>query len=421
MKPLKNNKFISSFIGLLALNLGIAGVTSFSGFSVYITSYIYLKDHQITMFYGVFISLIFSFAHTIGNALGGILENKIGFFKTIILGFIVTFYSNMGFIFQQNIWLCYGLTFIAGIGVGLSTSLLFKNLAFYSPEKKGFLISIVGIGGNIIGTFYSYGGEKLINFEGYTLTDNDNYYPSRIANRTYLYFFVTEFIMPIGLIIGLLFTYEYKQEYSKKVKSNSENDKKEEDEQKNESKKKYTMKKIKLVVKSFRYWRLVTMAFFISIGGSFIGSTYRTFGAIIGINGNALQAITLILTFFTVILMPILGCIVDKKGPLILIRISAFISIPPVFCLAFFMNNTPIFILCTIIYNLTAVGLGISFVPFIMNVYGIQESVILFPIMGAFTKISEILGIVLGFVLSLNDDKESLKSNYKIMYIISGC
>ena len=129
------------------------------------------------MFYGLFISLVFAFAHTLGNALGGFLEHGIGFFPTIVLGFIIGFYSNMVFIFQQNIWLCYSLSFIAGIGVGLSNSLLFKNLAFYHPNRKGFLISIVGIGGHLIGSFFGYGGEKLINFHGYTLTKDENFYP----------------------------------------------------------------------------------------------------------------------------------------------------------------------------------------------------------------------------------------------------
>ena len=53
---------------------------------------------------------------------------------------------------------------------------------------------------------------------------------------------------------------------------------------------------------------------------SFMISTGRTFGALIGINGNALQYAGILQTFVSVI-GPILGIIVDKKGPLLILRI----------------------------------------------------------------------------------------------------
>jgi len=42
-------------------------------------------------------------------------------------------------------------------------------------------------------------------------------------------------------------------------------------------------------------------------------NTGRTFGALIGINGNALQFAGIIQMLFTLILGPLLGILVDKK------------------------------------------------------------------------------------------------------------
>ena len=58
-------------------------------------------------------------------------------------------------------------------------------------------------------------------------------------------------------------------------------------------------------------------------------NTGRTFGALIGINGKALQFAGMIQVFAVIILGPLLGILVDKKGPLLLLRITALISIPP--------------------------------------------------------------------------------------------
>ena len=234
-KLLIKNKFISSIIGTLSIFFGIAFIFPLSNFSVYITSYIHYKDEFVTMHYGLFINLIFSFAQTFSLSLGGYLENLLGFFKTIMLGFAIVFVANFFFIFQRNIWLCYGLSLFIGIGVGITTSLLGKNLTFYSPKKKGLISGLLGLGIMIITAIFALGGEKIINFEGFTLQEEDNYYPREIAEKTYLYFLIGECSIPFGLIFGLLLIYEYKPEDNQdnsNLENNEEN--KEQIEEKNE-------------------------------------------------------------------------------------------------------------------------------------------------------------------------------------------
>jgi hypothetical protein len=160
-------------------------------------------------------------------------------------------------------------------------------------------------------------------------------------------------------------------------------------------------------------------------------NTGRTFGAIIGINGNALQFAGVLQTLFVLILGPILGILVDKKGGLIILRIVSISCILPSILMTFFMENDFIFIFCFVVYVIDITGLMVCFGPFIMEVYGIQESVILGGIMNGLSKFGDIITTVAAFVFSLvcetkdeegkdTSDKTCLKQKYAIMYFISG-
>ena len=142
-KLLVKNKLVSSILGTLAVFVGIGFILPLNNFSVHITSYINLKDDYVTMHYGLFINLIYTFATTFSSPLGGYLEHLVGFYKTLIVGYIIILLANLGFIFQQNIWICYSLLLIFGIGGGISTSLLGKNLMLYCPDKKGVITGVL--------------------------------------------------------------------------------------------------------------------------------------------------------------------------------------------------------------------------------------------------------------------------------------
>jgi len=151
-----------------------------------------------------------------------------------------------------------------------------------------------------------------------------------------------------------------------------------------------------------------------------MANTGRTFGALIGINGTALQFLMVLQAISFIIFGPILGSCVDKKGALIVLRILSVICIIPGVLLALFMDITPVFMLAFVINVIGVSGILIGFGPFIMEIYGIQESVILGGIISAFSKISEITTTVTAFIVSLFfKDVEKLKVPYRAIYIIS--
>ena len=143
-KNLIKNKFISAFIGTCGILIGVGFIFPLPGFSVYITSYIHEKQKFVTMYYGLFLHLIFSFSFTFGMSIGGFLELKLGFYLTTLSGLLIVLGSDIFFLNAQNIWLCYVLTFFMASGSGIANSLVGKNLAFFRPERKGLLVSIIG-------------------------------------------------------------------------------------------------------------------------------------------------------------------------------------------------------------------------------------------------------------------------------------
>ena len=88
-------------------------------------------------------------------------------------------------------------------------------------------------------------GEKTINFKGITLQEDEDFYPPNIAKKTYLYFLMGKFCIPIGLLFALLLIYEYKKEDNQENNSNSisDSEKKEDEQNKNLKIMKKTKKK----------------------------------------------------------------------------------------------------------------------------------------------------------------------------------
>ena len=95
----------------------------------------------------------------------------------------------MFFIHVQNIWFCYCLALILGIGAGISTSLLVKNLVFFYPNKKGVIVSVFSIFVLLISGGFLLGGEKFISPEGETLGEGQEVYSPETSKRIYYYFF----------------------------------------------------------------------------------------------------------------------------------------------------------------------------------------------------------------------------------------
>ena len=175
----------------------------------------------------------------------------------------------------------------------------------------------------------------------------------------------------------------------------------------------------KQVVKSWRFWRISIALLLLNFPVMFMVNTGRIIGAIIGINGLVLQLMGIFQAFGMVIIGPILGYISDKKNPLILLRIVTLICVVPGILLDFFLGNSFVFMLSLILYLFGLIGNMVGQTPLIMEVYGIQESVILGGLIATFSKISEIVSTVVAFSVSFIYKGNSIRIPYKIIYILS--
>ena len=543
------NKFKSTIVGSLGIYFGFGFVLPMSYLSVYITSFIHIKQNFVNMHYGYFLNLILTLAMTFSVSFGGLLENKLGYTFTTLLGTIIIFISNFFFFKIQNIWICYFLTLLLGVGAGITTSLLGKNLTLYYPNKKGLIVSLFGMALILVAGLFLLIGEKIISPKGETLGENEEVYKPETAERTYLYFMLGFFTIPIGDIIFLLFAHEYKKpiesdliipennneneniindndkkeeqkenhpelindekEEEKQILEEKENEQKEiddvkeneemkqnlekkekekvevneekedekekidtdkkendineekedekekinsdkkeneqieinemkeedvklnidknEDEQNNDIldtqfEKEKRKKKIKKIIKTFRFWKIATASFLLSFPISFMMTTGRTFGALIGIKGGALQFLTIAQGAAIIIVGPIFGIISDKKGPLLILRIASIVSILPGILLLFFIDNTVLYMISFVFIAVGLVSRMVSFNPLLMEIYGIEESVILGGIINGMGKVGEVITVVAAFAISFKYQGNEIKTPYKIIFIVgSAC
>lgn len=492
------NEFVSAFIGFVGVILILSYTFPVMNFSVYITSYIHETQTFVTMYFGLFLGIIANISMSIGRPISHFIEKRFGLIITVLLCLVLILGANITFLYLNNIWLFYLLSLIIQFSSGVINSLCMKNLIFYRPKRKGFIMVSIRLLSNILGSGLTLLGEKIINPEGYTLKPGEEYYPKRISENFVRYFQLGFIIIPIGAIIFILFirvfnielyrsnTLKEEKEREDKIKSNENieikentNEKDEENKDINENndgkienaeekndgptneiieetkntkfvnledeikKKKEkeieenikfmyldenspakklrrikTKRKVKLATRTFRFWRLTFSQLFNGFPLSFIMSTGRTFGAILGINGTALQFLSIFQLGCILIFGPIMALIVDKKGPLLLLRISIIFMIIPCILLTFFTENTIFFVGSTVMVIIAVSGEGLSFSPLIMEIYGIQESIVIGGIMDIVSKISSIITTISGFVISQYYKGLEILTPYRIMYIV---
>ena len=115
----------------------------------------------------------------------------------------------------------------------------------------------------------------------------------------------------------------------------------------------------------------------------------------------------------------IVGFLVDKKGALFFLRIGAIILIFPGIILALFTTKTAMFIFSSIISNIGQTPITICINPYIMDIYGIQETVILGGVLTMFIILSQIATAVIAFLFSIYyGSKGEIIKPFQITYYI---
>ena len=119
-----------------------------------------------------------------------------------------------------------------------------------------------------------------------------------------------------------------------------------------------------------------------------------------------------------VIFGPIFGYLSDKKGPILILRISMIFCAIGTTTLFFFTEDTVGFMLSFLITSIGATGQGVSYDPLLMDIYGIRESVIIGSVNGLAGIFAEIITTLLAFVIPFFYPDKELITPYKIFFLI---
>ena len=440
MSKSKYQKYKSTLTGTIIYLIGMASLVVISSLNVYIASYIHIKQEWVTIHYGLFLQPIFIFSMAIANPIGGLIENKIGFYYALILGNIICLIGIFGLYLTQNIWLCYFFFLIIGFSC-FSLNIPLKNITFYVPEKKGFIGAVISVVLQISASIYGFLGEFIINKEGYSLKKEDKFYPDYIANNISKFYYIPIICVPFFTVFSFLFIYIYDPSFENEneniplndgsinaltnpiissesnIPTNNEKDENDEEKKKKEDEK--YKKDIKKAIKSKQFWLLCGIAFCIGFLIRFVSITFRTFGALIGIDGNAFKYLGFAITFSTLISTPIWGCLVDKYGTKIILKITCAGCTILGVILYFSVNNNLFYLLCISISMINISGFSASINPHIMEIFTIKYTLEIGGLIGFFSGLNSIICSILSFIVSFYyTTGEELKTPYKVIYII---
>ena len=207
----KKIRFISSFFSALTYLLGYSIIMESGNFSVYFISNIHYSQKWVNMQYGNLMRPFVLLFLSIFAPLSGVMETLLGSRLAILTSFSVIEVALIFLYFQKNVFIFYTLSLFLGIGCGLAANIAVKNACLYYPKKKGLISALVMSLGAMIGSSYTYLGEKIINPKREKVIDKEKepYYKKEIAERSKYFFLLGMVVIPTSLALSLFLFYKY--------------------------------------------------------------------------------------------------------------------------------------------------------------------------------------------------------------------
>ena len=147
--------------------------------------------------------------------------------------------------------------------------------------------------------------------------------------------------------------------------------------------------------------------------------TFRIFGALIGIEGNTFKYLGFVIGISNIIVILIWGCLVDKIGSKIILKITSAGCVIVGIMLCFSLNSTFLFILSISITTINIQGFISAINPHIMEIFTIKYNLEIGGLISLCSGINFVICSILSFIISLYyTTGEQLKTPYKIIYIV---
>ena len=414
-------KGILSLISCIIHTFGYFSIYIQKNFIVYLISYRRHYYNKLKFSHGYFLFPILNLTTALTIPLSGILEDKIGQRKTIIVSTLILCSSFSMLYFSKNLFFDYFLMSLNGFGIAIGYNITKKNACAYFMNRKAFIYGLTYLIPALLCAGLNLFIEKIILNPLSESPSIDNiYYDEHIfLNYKKLIIFEIFFLIITTFLTLLLF-----------VKNNPNETKKYGYEEKIEFQD-YNLnkgvhidisKKLKIqkAIYSSRTIKLFLMLFFFFPTIHFMLNTWRPIGIYYKRNTYYLQLTTALYSISSSLASVIMALIGDKiQFNIIFISFSILLSIIS-FSFPFTFNNDYLFISEVLMIAFIFNGFNVIMAPHIMKVFGIEIYSEIGGIIGSSAGISEIICVIFAFYLE-NYFSGNKNTVYHVMYIISGC
>ena len=421
---------ILSLVGTGILCFVVPSVSSFHTFAVYQTSYIKHNGGDASVTYTMFYFPVTLFIQSLMGLVAGTIFAKIGVHWSNLIGCSIYIVAAILMYISSRFYLDMLSSVLYGCACAILAFPSSINTCKYFMSRVGLVNGIIATLTSVGTTVFTYLGEQMINPEKIQSDPVDHLYNKEIAGRVKYYILLqifcilAAFILSIMLIktydennkeeCGIKFLFKINEikslcnkkqsdekllliESSDEVFSINPEIKEDEEEEKNklvktEKKPKTRKEKIKMVLKSWKFWRYNLISLSSSPITNMIFSMYRSLGETYQIDQNALQLLGVLNSVIGFIFSFIFGILCDYVNFRVLLFINNMIGAIVGITYYHSFHDTGSFTILTLIIAVQSAGYYCMKEFHLIKVFGID---ILVDITGVVALTTGIIVIVL--------------------------
>lgn len=197
---------IKSIIACIIHTLGFFSIYIQKNFMVYLISYRRQYNNNLRFSHGYFLYPILNLTTSLSIPLGGLLEDKIGSKRVIIVSILILWSSFFMLYFSKSIFFDYFLMCLNGLGIALGINITKKNACAYFMNKKAFIYGITHLIAAFLCAVLNLFFEKIIlNPLSESPKIENIYYENIFLNYKKLIIFEIFFLICTSIITLLLF------------------------------------------------------------------------------------------------------------------------------------------------------------------------------------------------------------------------
>ena len=423
----KTKKTLST-LGTIIYHIGISSILPISNLSIFLISYLHFYQRALTLEHSLFFLPLFSFSMFISNFIHSILDKLVLFHFIMIIGSIFSIGALLLMYFFKEYYIYLIAMALMGLGFGLGNISSTKNILKYYNERSiaNTILSTVDIIGKAIYTFLGF----IIANDEFKNADDRHYFPLAISQRFFNFILFQIILIGSTSLLSLLMIFKERKQAILKSNYNvmieNEIESETEDEMIKESvttvrelafitgssfpivqkdshpltlSKKISKFERLLVLKAFRFWRLVLIQFFATFFEQCINNTFIIYGLYNEIPINILLYCAFGLCFFS-LCGNFIALIISDKFSFKQIMITKSIATLGYGVILFYYNANfapNVYVtLCSLCGLLISIGSSPLF-HHIVKVYSSKYAIVIYGYVSMADNISNLVGCLAAY------------------------